>query len=306
MVSWMPHSGKTSCCRKMPTPGSIKTRSTVWWIFVTYERKRERDMSLLSTIGIFYSHNSICSHLKWWCVTSHEQKLRGYKKLLFLVAFVFKNQCFGTTLGRLHYSWWYPWIGQGFNPHWLHIGEHVNDCCVTYLKCYLVTLSGMMSAAASLGLILLWDIDGGLANLDKYLYSKDDPIKVSISRIWLLIFNYVFFYSNYDITRCMKWEFVNKSSKFLSSLFCLMVMMMIRCRHHENYRIFGPLSYILVIVVFVVSGRLSARLWDREFRGEKRVRPGPRLALRLCHAHQSNHQDRVDSRVCSADLTSFH
>ena len=45
----------------------------------------------------------------------------------------------------------------------------------------------MMSAAASLGLILLWDIDGGLANLDKYLYSKDDPIKVSISRILLLI-----------------------------------------------------------------------------------------------------------------------
>ncbi|ESO00542.1 hypothetical protein HELRODRAFT_113093 [Helobdella robusta] len=36
---------------------------------------------------------------------------------------------------------------------------------------------GMFSAAASLGLILLWDIDGGLAQLDKYLYSKEDPIK---------------------------------------------------------------------------------------------------------------------------------
>jgi len=36
---------------------------------------------------------------------------------------------------------------------------------------------GMMSAAASLGLILLWDIDAGLTQLDKYLYSKEDYIK---------------------------------------------------------------------------------------------------------------------------------
>jgi len=39
-------------------------------------------------------------------------------------------------------------------------------------------LLGMMSAAASLGLVLLWDIDGGLSQLDKYLYSKEDYIKV--------------------------------------------------------------------------------------------------------------------------------
>jgi len=37
---------------------------------------------------------------------------------------------------------------------------------------------GMMSAAASLGLVLLWDIDAGLTQLDKYLYSKEDYIKV--------------------------------------------------------------------------------------------------------------------------------
>jgi len=36
---------------------------------------------------------------------------------------------------------------------------------------------GMMSAAASLGLILLWDVEGGLTQLDKYLYSKEDYIK---------------------------------------------------------------------------------------------------------------------------------
>ncbi|CAG2107799.1 unnamed protein product [Medioppia subpectinata] len=36
---------------------------------------------------------------------------------------------------------------------------------------------GMLSATASLGLILLWDVDGGLAQIDKYLYSSDDNIK---------------------------------------------------------------------------------------------------------------------------------
>jgi len=39
---------------------------------------------------------------------------------------------------------------------------------------------GMMSAAASLGLVLLWDIDAGLTQLDKYLYSKEDYIKVNL------------------------------------------------------------------------------------------------------------------------------
>lgn len=36
---------------------------------------------------------------------------------------------------------------------------------------------GMLSAAASLGLIQLWDVEGGLEVIDKYLYSEDDNIK---------------------------------------------------------------------------------------------------------------------------------
>ncbi|KAG9348164.1 hypothetical protein JZ751_001899 [Albula glossodonta] len=36
---------------------------------------------------------------------------------------------------------------------------------------------GMLSAAASLGVILLWDVDGGLTQIDKYLYSSEDYIK---------------------------------------------------------------------------------------------------------------------------------
>ncbi|WAR01109.1 PSMD2-like protein [Mya arenaria] len=36
---------------------------------------------------------------------------------------------------------------------------------------------GMMTATASLGLVLLWDVDGGLTQIDKYLYSSEDYIK---------------------------------------------------------------------------------------------------------------------------------
>ncbi|XP_015516239.1 26S proteasome non-ATPase regulatory subunit 2 [Neodiprion pinetum] len=36
---------------------------------------------------------------------------------------------------------------------------------------------GMLSATASLGLVLLWDVDGGLTPIDKYLYSAEDYIK---------------------------------------------------------------------------------------------------------------------------------
>lgn len=35
---------------------------------------------------------------------------------------------------------------------------------------------GMMAAAASLGMLLLWDIDEGLTQVDKYLEASDDYI----------------------------------------------------------------------------------------------------------------------------------
>lgn len=40
---------------------------------------------------------------------------------------------------------------------------------------------GMMSATASLGLSLLWDTDVGLSHVDKYMYSSEEYIKVSIT-----------------------------------------------------------------------------------------------------------------------------
>ena len=40
---------------------------------------------------------------------------------------------------------------------------------------------GQMSATASIGLVLLWDVDGGLTQIDKYFYSPEDPIKAGKS-----------------------------------------------------------------------------------------------------------------------------
>ena len=34
----------------------------------------------------------------------------------------------------------------------------------------------MMSATASLGSLLLWDVENGLTQIDKYLYSNDEAI----------------------------------------------------------------------------------------------------------------------------------
>jgi len=42
----------------------------------------------------------------------------------------------------------------------------------------LIGLKGMMSAAASLGLSLLWDTEVGLSHIDKYTYSAEEHIKV--------------------------------------------------------------------------------------------------------------------------------
>lgn len=36
--------------------------------------------------------------------------------------------------------------------------------------------TGMLTAAASLGMILLWDIDEGLTQIDKYMEAGDDNI----------------------------------------------------------------------------------------------------------------------------------
>lgn len=54
------------------------------------------------------------------------------------------------------------------------------------LSYYNFILTGMLSAAASLGLIHLWDVDGGLTPIDKYLYTTEDYIKVGIEFLTLI------------------------------------------------------------------------------------------------------------------------
>ena len=46
---------------------------------------------------------------------------------------------------------------------------------------------GMMSATASLGLVLLWDVKGGLTQIDKFLYSTEDYIKVCHPSLVLIL-----------------------------------------------------------------------------------------------------------------------
>ena len=58
----------------------------------------------------------------------------------------------------------------------------------------------MMSAAASLGLSLLWDIDLGLSQIDKYTYSAEEHIKVG--------FNCVKEVSRVVLIRPQGWRFV--------------------------------------------------------------------------------------------------
>ena len=61
---------------------------------------------------------------------------------------------------------------------------------------------GQMSATASIGLVLLWDVDGGLTQIDKYFYSPEDPIKAGKSPHPVLI---------RGSERCMDSGFVIKS-----------------------------------------------------------------------------------------------
>ena len=62
---------------------------------------------------------------------------------------------------------------------YVHVHMYVYTCMLsshTYIH------AGMLSATASLGLVLLWDVEGGLTEIDKFLYSGEDYIKVLLNR----------------------------------------------------------------------------------------------------------------------------
>lgn len=58
----------------------------------------------------------------------------------------------------------------------------------------------MLSAAASLGLIHLWDVHGGLTPIDKYLYTSEEYIKVILNCNILVIY-YIYNLINYFVLR---------------------------------------------------------------------------------------------------------
>lgn len=62
-----------------------------------------------------------------------------------------------------------------------HLLNHF--CIISYkvqllVLYFLVFISGLLSATASLGLILLWDVGQGLTQMDKFFYAKEDYIRV--------------------------------------------------------------------------------------------------------------------------------
>uniref|UniRef100_H2YBG1 26S proteasome non-ATPase regulatory subunit 2 n=1 Tax=Ciona savignyi TaxID=51511 RepID=H2YBG1_CIOSA len=79
------------------------------------------------------------------------------------------------------------WIKCRFSPYEFSflLCEWICECCIWDKLLteegnkwiYKNKEHGMLAATASLGLVLLWDVDGGLTQIDKYLYSSEDYIK---------------------------------------------------------------------------------------------------------------------------------
>lgn len=66
---------------------------------------------------------------------------------------------------------------------WIYKNKTYGKVSTVYINIYVLQYfftAGMLSATASLGLILLWDVESGLTEIDKYLYSSEDYIKVSL------------------------------------------------------------------------------------------------------------------------------
>jgi len=58
-------------------------------------------------------------------------------------------------------------------------GKDIEKMCILWRWPHTL-VTGMLSAAASLGLSLLWDADIGLSHVDKYTYSSEEYIKARI------------------------------------------------------------------------------------------------------------------------------
>ncbi|KAF7383393.1 hypothetical protein HZH66_012743 [Vespula vulgaris] len=70
-------------------------------------------------------------------------------------------------------------LASSFVTAFVHAGFGEDKLMANTKDCWVYKNKGytMLSATASLGLIHLWDVDGGLVPIDKYLYTSDDYIK---------------------------------------------------------------------------------------------------------------------------------
>lgn len=65
---------------------------------------------------------------------------------------------------------------------WFYKNKDHGTFFLAWIRKIGVSFLGMMSAAASQGLLYRWDIDHGLNQIDKFLYVTEDFIKVSPSQ----------------------------------------------------------------------------------------------------------------------------
>lgn len=93
---------------------------------------------------------------------------RGNLAGTFVNAFV--NAGFGNDKLMVEAEEGNSWIYKN-KDHGMSIGDFWHTLILS-------SMQGMMSAAASLGLSLLWDTDVGLSHVDKYTYSSEEHIKV--------------------------------------------------------------------------------------------------------------------------------
>ncbi|XP_024223707.1 26S proteasome non-ATPase regulatory subunit 2-like [Bombus vosnesenskii] len=92
---------------------------------------------------------------------------------------IYKTWLETNTLRRAEYDSARANLAATFVSGFVHAGFGQDKLMANTADCWVYKNKehGMLSATASLGLIHMWDVDGGLVPIDKYLYTNDHNIK---------------------------------------------------------------------------------------------------------------------------------
>jgi 26S proteasome regulatory subunit N1 len=74
-------------------------------------------------------------------------------------------------------------VGAEEGNAWIYKNKDHGMSMITFIAgghLLMVNLLGMLSAAASVGVSCLWDMEDGLGKIDKYTYSGEEYIKVCV------------------------------------------------------------------------------------------------------------------------------